>query len=70
MVKTFKVYLGDKSSNNPVYSCAHCRAHLAKHENLISKSFQGSQGRAYLFDSVVNVASGKPEERVLLTGKF
>ncbi|XP_024133704.1 protein yippee-like 2 isoform X2 [Oryzias melastigma] len=34
----------------------------------ISKSFQGSQGRAYLFNSVVNVGCGPAEERVLLTG--
>ncbi|MBN3311672.1 YPEL1 protein, partial [Atractosteus spatula] len=32
------------------------------------KSFQGSQGRAYLFNSVVNVGCGPAEERVLLTG--
>ncbi|XP_060029007.1 protein yippee-like 3 isoform X1 [Erinaceus europaeus] len=50
------------------YSCAHCRAHLANHDDLISKSFQGSQGRAYLFNSVVNVGCGPAEERVLLTG--
>ncbi|KAM7534956.1 hypothetical protein Aperf_G00000089171 [Anoplocephala perfoliata] len=50
------------------YSCIHCRAHLARHEDLISKSFQGTQGRAYLFEAVVNVSCGKPEERLLLTG--
>lgn len=27
------------------------------------------EGRAYLFDSVVNVACGQAEERVLLTGE-
>ncbi|CAG7824329.1 unnamed protein product [Allacma fusca] len=43
-------------------------AHLANHDELISKSFQGSQGRAYLFNSVVNVGCGPAEERVLLTG--
>ncbi|MBW00419.1 Protein yippee-like 1, partial [Eschrichtius robustus] len=35
---------------------------------LSSQSFQGSQGRAYLFNSVVNVGCGPAEERVLLTG--
>ncbi|KAI4569054.1 hypothetical protein MJG53_014672 [Ovis ammon polii x Ovis aries] len=35
---------------------------------LASESFQGSQGRAYLFNSVVNVGCGPAEERVLLTG--
>ncbi|CAM2717303.1 unnamed protein product [Rotaria socialis] len=38
------------------------------HDELISKSFQGSQGRAYLFNSVVNVNTSAAEERVLLTG--
>lgn len=65
MVKTFQAYLPNYQRT---YSCIHCRAHLAKHDELISKSFQGSQGRAYLFNSVVNVGCGRPEERVLLTG--
>lgn len=65
MVKTFQAYL---PPTNRTYSCVHCRAHLASHDELISKSFQGSQGRAYLFNSVVNVACGQAEERVLLTG--
>uniref|UniRef100_A0A8C3HFH2 Protein yippee-like n=1 Tax=Chrysemys picta bellii TaxID=8478 RepID=A0A8C3HFH2_CHRPI len=37
-------------------------------ETLWGASFQGSQGRAYLFNSVVNVGCGPAEERVLLTG--
>lgn len=49
MVKTFQQYL---PATNRTYSCVHCRAHLASHDELISKSFQGSQGRAYLFNSV------------------
>ena len=64
--KTFRAYL---PSCHRTYSCVHCRAHLANHDELISKSFQGSQGRAYLFNSVVNVGCGQAEERVLLTGK-
>ncbi|XP_023694747.2 protein yippee-like 1 isoform X1 [Brienomyrus brachyistius] len=63
--KTFQAYL---PSCHRTYSCIHCRAHLANHDELISKSFQGSQGRAYLFNSVVNVGCGPAEERVLLTG--
>ncbi|XP_065055449.1 protein yippee-like 1 isoform X2 [Rhopilema esculentum] len=66
MVKTFRAYLPANSYRK--YSCVHCRAHLASHDDLISKSFQGSQGRAYLFNSVVNIACGPAEERVLLTG--
>jgi len=63
--KTFREYLPDC---HRTYSCVHCRAHLANHDELISKSFQGSQGRAYLFNPVVNVGCGPAEERVLLTG--
>ncbi|XP_063147168.1 protein yippee-like 2 [Candoia aspera] len=63
--KTFQAYL---PSCHRTYSCIHCRAHLANHDELISKSFQGSQGRAYLFNSVVNVGCGPAEERILLTG--
>lgn len=66
MVKTFQAYLPTKCHRT--YSCVHCRAHLANHDELISKSFQGSQGRAYLFNSVVNVTCGPAVERVLLTG--
>jgi hypothetical protein len=65
MVKTFQAYLPKDHRN---YSCIHCRAHLANHDDLISKSFQGSQGRAYLFNGVVNVGTGPSEERLLLTG--
>ena len=65
MVKTFQAYL---ENCHRTYSCIHCRAHLANHDELISKSFQGSQGRAYLFNSVVNVGCGQAEERILLTG--
>ncbi|TGZ54775.1 hypothetical protein CRM22_010556 [Opisthorchis felineus] len=57
----------NSSEDDRTYSCVHCRAHLARHQDLISKSFQGSQGRAYLFEMVVNVSCGKPEERLLLT---
>ena len=58
MGKTFQRYL---SNSNRTYSCMHCRAHLADHDDLISKSFQGSQGRAYLFNQVVNVVTGQAE---------
>lgn len=50
------------------YSCIHCRAHLASHDDLISKLFQGNHGRAYLFNKVVNVGCKKAVQRELLTG--
>lgn len=50
------------------YSCIHCRAHLANHDELISKLFQGNHGRAYLFNKVVNVGCKQAVQRELLTG--
>jgi hypothetical protein len=51
-----------------VYSCNHCRTHNADHDEIISKSFQGRHGRAYLFNNVVNVTLGPKEDRLLITG--
>ncbi|VDM34417.1 unnamed protein product [Hydatigera taeniaeformis] len=68
MTRQFQVYL-NPSVSSITYSCVHCRAHLADHNDLISKAFQGSQGRAYLFDKVVNVKSASAEDRLLLTGQ-
>lgn len=51
-----------------VYTCAQCRTHLTSHDDIISKSFHGRNGRAYLFDACVNVTIGKAEDRILITG--
>ncbi|GFO26179.1 protein yippee-like [Plakobranchus ocellatus] len=39
MVKTFQAYLPTKCHRT--YSCVHCRAHLANHDELISKVVPG-----------------------------
>ena len=41
---------------------------VATHEQLVSKSFQGRHGRAFLFTTATNVLLGPKEERVLMTG--
>ncbi|XP_022882335.1 protein yippee-like At3g08990 isoform X2 [Olea europaea var. sylvestris] len=51
-----------------MYTCKHCRTHLAVFSDLISKSFHCSTGKAYLFDKVVNVTTGQKEERKMMTG--
>uniref|UniRef100_A0A0D6QTH0 Protein yippee-like n=1 Tax=Araucaria cunninghamii TaxID=56994 RepID=A0A0D6QTH0_ARACU len=51
-----------------IYSCCNCRCHIAEHDDIISKSFQGRNGRAYLFGCVVNVSTGPKEDRQLMTG--
>ncbi|XP_016146747.1 protein yippee-like 1 isoform X3 [Sinocyclocheilus grahami] len=50
------------------FSDAHSNFTSGASQTSVEKSFQGSQGRAYLFNSVVNVGCGPAEERVLLTG--
>jgi hypothetical protein len=64
MGKVFKTYL----SGPNVYKCSKCNSHLAQQEEIISKSFQGRHGRAYLFNKVVNVTAGPKEDRILITG--
>lgn len=51
-----------------IYSCIHCRAHLANHDELVSRSFQGNYSRASLFNSVINVLCGRLVYRELTTG--
>mmetsp|Transcript_69877 Transcript_69877/g.221399 ORF Transcript_69877/g.221399 Transcript_69877/m.221399 type:complete len:113 (+) Transcript_69877:217-555(+) len=51
-----------------IYSCSNCRCHAADHDGIVSKSFQGRHGRAYLFNNVVNVTLGPTVSRVLITG--
>jgi len=51
-----------------IFSCAECRTHLACYDEIISKSFHGRGGRAYLMDSLVNVRVGDSEDRLLITG--
>ena len=52
--------------NAPRPRCARSLA-VATHEQLVSKSFQGRHGRAYLFTTATNVMLGPKEERVLMT---
>ncbi|KFO99733.1 Protein yippee-like 2 [Calypte anna] len=68
--KTFQAYL---PSCHRTYSCIHCRAHLANHDELISKVRAGPRPRVLGGPgkgarSGVNVGCGPAEERVLLTG--
>lgn len=35
-----------------IYGCAKCKVHLSEINEIISKSFQGRHGKAYLFNKV------------------
>lgn len=64
MGRVFRVVLGGER----VYCCSGCKTHVTEHDDLVSKSFQGRHGRAFLFNNVVNVTLGPREERMLITG--
>jgi hypothetical protein len=51
-----------------IYCCGECGTHLTTHDDIVSKSFHGRHGRAYLLDSCVNVTIGRAEDRRLMTG--
>ncbi|KAL6349239.1 hypothetical protein AAG906_033895 [Vitis piasezkii] len=51
-----------------LYSCCNCRNHVALHDDVISKAFQGRHGRAFLFSHAMNVNVGPKEDRHLMTG--
>ncbi|KAJ1937679.1 hypothetical protein EC988_007820, partial [Linderina pennispora] len=43
-------------------------AHIARIDDVISRTFQGRHGRAYLTEAVVNEKLGACEDRLLMTG--
>ncbi|KXT03841.1 hypothetical protein AC578_8909 [Pseudocercospora eumusae] len=61
----YNVYLNAKK----IYGCKNCKTHLADHDEIISRNFRGQHGKAYLFNSVVNVQQGEAGERNMTTGR-
>ncbi|XP_017253942.1 protein yippee-like [Daucus carota subsp. sativus] len=57
-----------ESLEGNIYSCKHCKTHLAILEDIVSKAFHCRHGKAYLFRDVVNVTLGEKEERMMITG--
>ncbi|KAI3936948.1 hypothetical protein MKX01_015163 [Papaver californicum] len=51
-----------------VYKCKFCQSHLALADDLVSRSFSCRRGKAYLFNTAVNVVVGTQEERMMLSG--
>ncbi|KAJ7572108.1 Yippee/Mis18, partial [Mycena floridula] len=52
-----------------IYGCSTCKTHLTTIHAMISRAFNGQHGRAYLFDGVVNVIEGEPNDRPMTTGQ-
>ncbi|OIT05143.1 protein yippee-like At4g27745 [Nicotiana tabacum] len=51
-----------------LYSCYKCHNHVSLHDDIVSKAFQGRNGRAFLFTHVMNINVGAKEDRHLMTG--
>ena len=54
------------SSN--IFACRKCGCHLTSRKALISKSFTGITGQAFLFDHVINTKQGIIRDKQLRTG--
>ncbi|EMS22605.1 hypothetical protein NBRC10512_000719 [Rhodotorula toruloides] len=53
----------------PAYACGTCSLEVALQDELVSRSFQGTSGPAYLFRTAVNVDIGTKTSKQLLSGK-
>lgn len=62
-----KIYVSYIEPPN-IYMCRMCNTHLSTREDLISKDFWAGNGKAFLFERVVNYCIGDIEDRVLRTG--
>ncbi|XP_057866265.1 protein yippee-like [Cryptomeria japonica] len=51
-----------------IYVCKSCNNHLANIDEVVSKTFHCRHGKAYLFNTVVNVSTGVVEDRMMTTG--
>ncbi|XP_047318122.1 protein yippee-like At5g53940 [Impatiens glandulifera] len=50
------------------YRCKCCTIPLALAHDIISRNFSCSRGKAYLFNTAVNVTVGAQEERMMISG--
>ncbi|XP_019247981.1 PREDICTED: protein yippee-like At4g27745 isoform X2 [Nicotiana attenuata] len=58
----------DELGGRRSYSCCKCRSHLSFDDDIISKMFLASSGKAFLFSLVKNIVLGTKEDRQLVTG--
>ncbi|KAJ5773480.1 Alcohol dehydrogenase superfamily zinc-type [Penicillium paradoxum] len=62
---SYNVYL----TANKIFGCKGCKTHLADYNDIISRNFRGQHGKAYLFNTVVNVTQREAVERSMTTGR-
>ena len=57
------------TTSSRVYGCGSCAAHVVMEEDVVSKEFCGTTGRAYFVNQVFNVNLGPVHECIFKTGK-
>lgn len=62
---SYNVYL----NSNKIFGCKACKAHLADYNDIVSRDFRGQHGKAFLFNSVVNIIQSEAVERSMTTGR-
>ena len=62
-----KIYMGYLDSQL-IYVCKVCRMHLSSKAELFSKDFWAGDGKAFLYNTVINTYIGPSEQRELRTG--
>lgn len=58
----------DDDFKGSIFVCRACHAHVVRGSELVSKDFRGRSGKAYLFNTAMNLSAGVPEDRMLITG--
>ncbi|EYE98082.1 putative Yippee zinc-binding protein Moh1 [Aspergillus glaucus CBS 516.65] len=61
----YNVYL----NSNKIFGCKHCKTHLADYNDIVSRDFRGQHGKAFLFNTVVNITQSEAVERSMTTGR-
>ncbi|KAI8807261.1 yippee zinc-binding/DNA-binding /Mis18, centromere assembly-domain-containing protein [Cladochytrium replicatum] len=58
----------DASPSSRIFGCLCCKTHLSSTDEIYSRAFHGQHGKAYLFNKVINVTEGEPQDRSMTTG--
>uniref|UniRef100_A0A7E5A0X6 Protein yippee-like n=1 Tax=Panagrellus redivivus TaxID=6233 RepID=A0A7E5A0X6_PANRE len=51
------------------FECRNCKIFLSNRHELVSETFRGATGTAFLFNKVANIRTGDMHERNMMTGK-
>ncbi|KAL7077608.1 hypothetical protein ACQ4LE_003464 [Meloidogyne hapla] len=51
------------------YMCCRCKTYLSNKKEILSHTFRGATGQAFLFRTVVNIVTSKAESRFMITGQ-